>query len=158
VATSDDIGLSIKKVLRRGVLQEKKGPSLATEVELQIPTTTEPGAGVSAALVASHKAGGLTMHFNGEVAHNREHEFGRFASVILEYEPKGWLIQPVTEFSVDREGNQPPRHGILGGLLWQAAPSLVIDGAVRYASNADREVEILWGFTWKKHVKNGPKV
>jgi len=158
VATSEDMGIAVKKVLRPGTLQDKKGPSLATEVEFQIPTTEERGAGISAAFIATHKAGTVTLHFNGEVAHNREHAFGRFASVIGEIEPKNWKVEPVMELSVDREGNQATSHGILGGMLWEAAPSLTIDGAVRYASNSDREVELLWGFTWKKHVKGGPKI
>jgi len=158
VGTFEDIGLAVKKVLRSGVLQEKPGPSLAMEVEAQLPTSTERGAGLSGAIIATQGVGITTLHFNGEIARNREHEFGRAASLIVQLEPKGWKLTPAIEVSVDREGNAPTDQGVLGALLWEAAPSLTIDGAVRYSSNAEHDVELLWGFTWKKHIKNGPKV
>jgi hypothetical protein len=158
VGAFEDIGLSVKKVLRPGVLQEKPGTSLATEIEAQLPTTTERGVGWSGALIATREMGIARLHFNGLIARNREHDFARAASVILELAPRRWKLKPVAEASVDREGDAPTDHGVLGGLLWEAAPSLTIDGAVRYSSNAEHDVELLWGFTWKKHVKNGPKI
>jgi hypothetical protein len=154
----DDLGLSVKKVLRNGVLQSAKGASIATEWELQLPPTRDHSLGLSAALVATQRWKSLTVHLNGLLADTQAHEFGRFASVIGEFAPGHWPVHPAAELSIEREGDHAIGRNVIAGILWETRPGLTIDAAVRIGRGDEHEVELRSGLTWKKHVPNGPKM
>ena len=154
----EDDGISVKRVLRNGVLQSATGPSVATEAEFALPTTTERGAGVSLTLIVSQEWRALTFHVNGSIADTRAHEFGRFASVIAQWEHEGWSVKPIAELSIEREGDQTTRQSALAGILWEPRAGLTIDAGVRTGYAEEHEIELRSGLTWKKHVHKGPKI
>ena len=154
----EDLGLSVKRVLRKGILQHAKGPSIATEGGFLLPTTEEYAGGFNAALIATQEWQAFTLHLNGAVADTRAHNFGRFASLIAEFAPAGWTVHPIAELAIEREGKLPISRSALGGIVWETRPGLTIDAAVRISQSDDHEIELRSGLTWKKHVPNGPKL
>jgi len=59
-----DTAVSVKSVLREGALQDRRGPSVAAEVGVLLPTVNdEPGIGAQAAGIVSQRFGPLTAHF-----------------------------------------------------------------------------------------------
>src|SRR5262245_37476099 len=67
-----DNGVLLKGILREGSLQDKSGPSIATEFGLLLPSTRdEPGTGASLAFIVSQRWSALTLHLNAEVAMTR---------------------------------------------------------------------------------------
>src|SRR5215471_3480338 len=80
-----DNGVFLKGVLREGSLQDKSGPSIATELGLLLPSTRdEPGTGASLALIVSQRWQDLTLHLNAEVAMTRRQFVDTAYSVIIE--------------------------------------------------------------------------
>src|SRR5712664_2412872 len=78
-------GVFIKDVLRRGVLQEQPGPSVATEYGFLLPSVHgEHGTGFSVAGILSQRTEAVSLHLNGAVAINREHEPDVFLGAIVE--------------------------------------------------------------------------
>jgi hypothetical protein len=81
----EDTALSLKHVLRQGTLQERTGPSIATELSALLPTINgEGGVGAEGALIVSQRWPDLTIHVNGAAAWKRAHTPGVFGGVILE--------------------------------------------------------------------------
>jgi len=88
-----DTGLFVKQMLREGVLQEKPGPSVATEYGLLLPTVNgEPGTGFSVAGIASQRSDAGTIHLNSAFSWTRSHEPDLFLGVILEG-PYSWAVR-----------------------------------------------------------------
>jgi len=156
-ARYEDLDLVVKKVLRNGVLQQAKGPSIATEEAVLMPTTEERGTGFSGSLILSQRWPMFGLHLNGAVSRTRVHEIGRFASVIGEG-PDHWAVRPVTELSIEREGSDRTSHGVLLGFLWQTRDGLTMDLGARIADGDEHGVALRTGLTFKKHVPKGPKV
>jgi hypothetical protein len=148
----DDFALSAKKVLRRGVLQGREGPSVATEAELQLPSKGAPGTGISAALILSQRWRSMGMHVNVAVERTREHEPSLLVSVIGEG-PERWPVRPAVEVSLERAGEESPVRGLLLGAIWQTRQGLTMDAAVRTASGDEHEFELRSGFTWKMQFR-----
>src|SRR5207244_10829790 len=70
-----DNGVFIKQVLRRGVLQEENGTSVATEYGVLLPSVNrERGTGLSVAGIVSQRWQAATVHLNAALARTREHE------------------------------------------------------------------------------------
>ena len=64
---------SLKTVLREGSLQEKSGPSIATEFDVLLPgISDEPGTGVGLIGIVSQRWSRGTIHFNFEAALTRD--------------------------------------------------------------------------------------
>ena len=97
-----DNGAFIKQVLRRGVLQDESGPSVATEYGLLLPSVHgEHGTGFSVAGIISQRWQAGTVHLNGVLARTREHEPDVFLGTILEG-PFAWAVRPVAEVFTER--------------------------------------------------------
>ena len=78
-----DNGVFLKGVVREGSLQDKSGPSVATEFGLLLPSTRdEPGTGASLAVILSQRWRTLTLHLNAEVAMTRRQFVDTAYSVI----------------------------------------------------------------------------
>jgi len=144
-----DTGLSLKGVLREGNLQDKKGPSVATELGLLLPTVDgEQGVGAIGTGILSQRGSMGTIHFNGALSLTRAQRVNLFASMILEG-PFHWPARPVAEFWAAREfGIGSAISGLLG-VIWQAGKNLSFDIGVRRAREDHLQVfEVRAGLTW----------
>src|SRR5215470_5253972 len=126
-----DNGVFLKGILREGSLQDKPGPSIATEFGLLLPATRDdPGTGASLALIVSQRWQDLTLHLNAEVAMSRHQFVDTAYSVIIEG-PYSWPVRPVAEFFYEREfGGSEIGSGLVGA-IWQVRDNLSIDFALR---------------------------
>jgi hypothetical protein len=142
-------GVFIKQVLRRGVLQDAEGPSVATEYGLLLPTLNgEPGTGFSWAGIVSQRGAAGTVHLNTEVAYTREHKPGAFLGAILEG-PYEWPVRPVMELFAEQASGNPRTLSRLVGMIWRRTDQLSLDIGIRSASFGDQHSnELRVGFTW----------
>jgi hypothetical protein len=152
----DDTALSLKAVLREGVLQDRPGPSVATEVGMLLPTYSgERGVGATAALIVSERWAPVTIHVNGEAILRRSGALGAFGGLIVEG-PDAWTVRPVGEVFVAGERGAAAEVSGLLGAIWQVSPSLALDMAARQSVRGHvttREVRmgLTWGFAvWSR--------
>ena len=132
-ATSGLFGnaLLLKGVLREGSLQDKPGPSVATEFGFLLPGIgDEPGTGASAAVVVSQRCPWLTAHFNAQVALTREQHADLAFSTIVEG-PHDWKIRPVAEFVAERDFGGSETGSVLVGAIWQVRDNVAFDVGLR---------------------------
>ncbi|MDB5807932.1 MAG: hypothetical protein JWN94_54 [Betaproteobacteria bacterium] len=147
-------GAFIKQVLRRGVLQDAEGPSVATEYGFLLPTVNdEPGAGFSWAGILSQRVRYAMAHFNAELAYTRAHKPGAFLGTILEG-PHEWVTRPVMEVTAEQESGGPRTISRLVGIIWRKQDNLSFDIGVRSAHGGEHHVkELRIGFTWNLTVR-----
>ena len=153
----EEAAFEFKKVLRRGVLQEKSGPSIATEESVQFPSRGQPHVGFGGSLIVSQplSSARTMLHFNAELARTQEQQMGRFVSVILEG-PETWPVRPVGELSWERVGDETGARGLLAGLIWQTRQGLTMDAAVKTLDGGEEHgLELRTGFTWHMQVHTG---
>jgi hypothetical protein len=126
-------GAFLKHVVVPGVLQDKSGPSIATEFGVLLPDSTgDSGVGASWAGIVSQRWDWGTIHFNVETLLTREHHADVFVGSILEG-PIKWKVRPVAEFFYEREfGLEETISGLIG-LIWQVNDKLSFDVAFRHA-------------------------
>jgi hypothetical protein len=141
--------LSFKYVMQQGSLQEKPGPSIATEIGLLLPgINDEAGFGGSLAGIIGEKWDWGALHFNIAGSLTREKRGEIFLGTIIEG-PDRWTVRPVGEFVYLREAGLKEEIAILGGFIWQIKDKLAFDFAVRQASvNSEPETEIRIGLTF----------
>jgi len=126
-----DTAVSVKSVLREGALQDRRGPSVAAEVGVLLPTVNdEPGIGAQAAGIVSQRFGPVTAHFNAAAALARAKRLDLIGSVILEG-PWSWSVRPVFEVFSQLEGAERATFSALAGLIWPWSDSLAFDTALR---------------------------
>jgi hypothetical protein len=96
-------GAFLKHVVLPGSLQDKNGPSIATEFGVLVPDSTgNSGVGASLAGIISQRWGWGTIHLNGEMALTREHHGDVFVGSIIEG-PSKWAVRPVAEVFYENE-------------------------------------------------------
>jgi hypothetical protein len=141
-------GAFLKHVLREGVLQDKSGPSIATEFGLLTPDTDGSNRlGASLAGIVSQRFDWGTLHLNGEAALTRDHNADVFLGAIAEG-PSTWKVRPVAEVFVEDEVGVARTVSGLIGAIWQVDDKLSFDVGVREALTAGHPVsEIRAGFT-----------
>jgi len=152
-----DNGLFIKQVLRRGVLQDESGPSIATEVGFLLPPSRGPGGtGFSVAGILSERWDAATLHFNAALAQTREHATDLFLGAIVEG-PHSWTVRPVAEVFTERaHGTARTRSGLVGA-IWRARDDLSFDVGLRSGSFGNEPIrEIRLGLTWAFSFRKGP--
>jgi hypothetical protein len=141
-------GVFIKQVLRRGVLQDQAGPSIATEYGLLLPPIPDGrGSGLSLAGIVSQRWDAAALHLNAAVARTREYEPDVFLGAILEG-PNAWRVRPVAEIFTERAAGSPRVHSRLVGAIWRARENLSFDVGLRYAQGFEPVHEIRLGLTW----------
>jgi hypothetical protein len=152
----EETAFGFKKVLRRGVLQKKKGPSIATEESIRIPSRGQSHAGFDASVILSQplSATRTMLHLNAELGHTQEQQMERFVSAIFEG-PETWPVRPVGELSWDSVGDQTGVRGFLAGLIWQTRQGLTMDAAVKSLDGEEHGLELRTGFTWHMQVHVG---
>jgi len=150
-----DNGFFLKGVLRDGVLQDKIGPSIATEFGVLLPgINDQPGFGASLLGIVSQRWSWGTVHFDLGAALTREHDGDLFVGTIVEG-PYDWKIRPVAEVDYEREFNVKETFAVLGGAIWRASDNLAFDLALREAwVNGRPETEIRAGLTFSMSAQN----
>jgi hypothetical protein len=141
-------GAFLKHVLREGVLQDKAGPSIATEFGLLLPDSDGSNRlGASLAGIVSQRFDWGTVHLNGELALTRDHNADVFLGAIVEG-PITWKVRPVAEFFYEDEINAARTVSGLIGAIWQVNDKLSFDVGLREALvNGHPVSEVRAGFT-----------
>jgi hypothetical protein len=131
-------GAFLKGVLREGSLQDKSGPSIATEFGVLLPDSRGPsqfGAsqfGASLAGIVSQRWDWGAIHLNAVAELTREHRADLFAGVIIEG-PSKWTVRPVAEIFYEKEFGRSETVSGLVGLIWQVREDLAFDVGLRHA-------------------------
>jgi hypothetical protein len=129
-----DPALSLKAVLREGILQEKAGASVAVEMGLLLPATVpgERGFGFEGVGIVSYRVSPFTFHVNlgGGVDREETRSFGVWG-VITEL-PIGATVRLVGEINGESfHGHAADNSGLLG-VLWQPRwLNTVVDAGLR---------------------------
>ena len=153
----EDLVASMKRILRHGIMQGKKGPSLAAEGEVLLPTSDEKGSGFALSLVGSNHLRQVGVHLTAEASRTRTHELGRFGSAILELFDHH-AVHPVVELTLARSGEETITKGLLVGVLWTVRQRLVMDWGLRTSYADEHRAEVRAGMTFGKHVPHGPEM
>jgi hypothetical protein len=141
--------LFLKGVLREGVLQDKSGPSVATEFGALLPgINDEQGWGASWVGIVSQRWPQGTIHFNLGGALTREHHADLFVGTIFEG-PYEWTVRPVAEVDYEREFNTTETFAVLAGAIWKVSDTLAFDVGLRESwVNRQPVTEIRAGVTF----------
>jgi hypothetical protein len=147
----------LKAVLREGSLQEKLGPSIATEFGILLPgVRDEHGTGAILTGVVSQRWDWGTVHFNAQIALTREQHADYFLDTILEG-PHDWVVRPVFEIFYDRDVSQFQTRSALIGAIWQVQDNIAVDFGLRGALVNNHTVgQIRAGVTFAFGVLKGP--
>src|SRR5712691_7575039 len=142
-------GAFLKHVLQPGSLQDKAGPSIATEFGVLLPDSTgNSGVGASLAGIVSQRWDWGTVHLNAETALTRDHHADVFVGGIIEG-PSKWTVRPVAEFFYEKDFGQFETVSALIGLIWRVRDNLSFDVGLRHALTNSRPVnEIRAGLTF----------
>jgi hypothetical protein len=142
-------GAFLKHVVVPGSLQDKSGPSVATEFGVLLPDSTgDSGVGASWAGIVSQRWDWGTVNFNAETALTRDHHADVFIGTILEG-PSKWKVRPVAEVFYEKVFGQEETISGLVGLIWQANDKLAFDVAYRHGiTNGHPVNEIRAGLTF----------
>ena len=140
---------SLKHVWRDGFLQEKPGPSVASEFALLLPGIgADNGTGGSVAGIVSNRWGWLTVHVNAVAAVTRQQHGDLFLGAIVEG-PREWTVRPVAEVFRERDFGGPATTSGLVGAIWQVGERLALDAAYRRArSDGHTADELRLGVTF----------
>lgn len=142
-------GAFLKGVLRDGTLQDKSGPSIATELGVLLPGVhDEPGTGGSVGALISQQWPLLTVHFNIVGNVTRQQHGDLFTGTIIEG-PHDWTVRPATEIFYERDFGGIRTTSALIGAIWQISQKLAFDAGVRAARINDRTLrELRAGMTF----------
>jgi hypothetical protein len=142
-------GAFLKHVLVPGSLQDKTGPSVATEFGVLVPDSTgNSGVGASLAGIVSQRWDWGTIHLNAETVLTRDHHGDVFLGAILEG-PSTWSVRPVAEIFYENEFGKAETVSGLVGLIWRVRDNLSFDVGIRHAlTNGHPVNEVRAGLTF----------
>jgi hypothetical protein len=142
-------GVFLKGVIVPGSLQDKPGPSVATEFGLLLPDSTgDSRLGASVAGIVSQRWEWGTIHLNAATALTRDQHADLFLGSIIEG-PSKWPVRPVAEFFYENEFGQSETISSLVGAIWQVRDNLSFDIGLRHAlTNGHAVNEIRVGLTF----------
>ncbi|HJU19196.1 MAG TPA: hypothetical protein VJ770_22300 [Stellaceae bacterium] len=143
-----DAGAFLKGVLREGALQDKAGPSVATEFGILLPGIRDDhGIGASIAGVLSQRWGWGMIHLNAAASLTRQQHPDLFLDAIIEG-PYAWTVRPVAELFYDRDFAATATRSALVGAIWQVKDDVAVDFGLRGARSGDHTAgEIRLGIT-----------
>ena len=149
----------LKSVLREGNLQEKPGPSIATEFGVLLPgINAEHGTGAILTGIASQRWDWGTLHLNTQIALTREQHADYFLDTIIEG-PHDWVVRPVSEIFYEQDVGQFRTRSALVGAIWQVQDNIAVDFGLRGARVNDHTAgEIRAGVTFAFGVTKGPDI
>ena len=128
-ATSVPNGAFLKYVIH---LQDKPGPSVATEFGLLLPEMGASGVGLSWSGIASQRWDWGTAHLNVETNLTPDQRGELLLDVIIEG-PNKWRVRPVFEVYSDSVFGQAQTFSALVGVIWQVSDNLAFDVGLRHA-------------------------
>src|ERR1700722_3330317 len=139
-------GAFLKHVLRPGSLQDKSGPSVATEFGVLLPDSSgSSGVGASLAGIVSQRWDWGTINLNAEAALTRDPHADLFVGGIIEG-PSKWSVRPVAEFFYENEFGKSETISGLIGLIWQVRDNLSFDvGCVMHSGTAIQSTKCAQG-------------
>jgi hypothetical protein len=140
ISVSD--GVFLKYVLVPGALQDKSGPSIATESGPLLPAAGGSGVGFGWTGIVSQRWDWGTTHLNVATNLTPDQHGELFFDAIIEG-PNKWKVRPVLEIYSDSVINQTQTYSALAGAIWQVNDKLSFDVAVRYALVDGRPVQEL---------------
>jgi hypothetical protein len=144
-----DDGVLLKHVVRRGVLQDETGPSVATEFGLLLPnvngaTFVKP----TWTWIVSDRYPWGTIHLNFTANLMSDPRTDLLLDAIVEG-PANWTVRPVAEIYSDSVINGPQIYSALVGAIWQINDDVAVDVAVRHATvGGQQETEVRAGVTF----------
>jgi hypothetical protein len=149
----------LKGVLREGSLQEKSGPSIATEFGVLLPgINDEHGTGAVLNGIASQRWDWGTAHINAQIALTREQHADYFLDTIIEG-PRDWVVRPVAEIFYERDVGLFRTRSALVGAIWQVQDNIAVDFGVRGARVNDHTAgEFRAGVTFAFGVTKRPDI
>jgi hypothetical protein len=147
---------SLKHVLRDGVLQDKSGPSIATEFGVLLPGLhDEQGYGASWFGIVSDRWSWGTTHFNFGAELARDQNTNLVAGWIVEG-PHEWTVRPVGEARFEHQVGPVKSDTVsaLVGAIWKVRDDLSFDVAVKQAwVNGNPQTELRAGLTFAFSVQ-----
>ena len=135
-------GAFLKYVIQPGVLQDKLGPSIATEFGPLLPAIGGAGLGLSWTGIMSQRWEWGTVHLNIETNLAPDQRGELFFDAIIEG-PIKWTVRPVFELYSDSVLNQSQTFSALVGAIWQVRDNLAFDVGLRCALVNGRPVNEL---------------
>ena len=142
-------GISLKHVLREGSLQDKSGPSIATEFGVLLPgIDADAGVGATISGIVSQRFEWTTIHLDAAATVTRDQHADGFLGVIIEG-PSTWKVRPVAEIFYENEIGTVQTVSGLVGAIWQVNDHLSFDIGFRHALVGDQSAnEIRAGLTF----------
>jgi len=149
----------LKGVLREGTLQEKSGPSIATEFGVLLPGINDQhGTGAVLNGIVSQRWDWGTIHLNSQVELTRQQHADYFLDGIIEG-PHDWSVRPVAEFFYENDVSLFRTGSALIGAIWQVQDNIAVDFGLRGArTNGQTAGEIRAGVTFAFGVTKGPDI
>ena len=144
-----DVEVGIKKILRRGSLQDEKGASIATEAGLVFPGRGEDHLGAALSGIVSDVSRAGVVHATVEYSRSPDGLDEAGAGVIVETnDANGW--RPVAELKLDGARGEPTSKAVLVGAIYEAREGLAFDAGVSLGqSEGERWTEARAGLTWQ---------
>jgi len=145
-------GLSLKTILKEGILQNKDSIGFAVEVETLLPSTAseERKFGFEGIAIVSGQLFPVTYHvnFGGGVDRAETNPFAVWG-IIVEL-PVLANFRLVGEFSGEHSGQRLPDESVLLGFIWElsSAPILLDGGIRRGIGQGAPEWQFTTGLTW----------
>jgi hypothetical protein len=139
----------LKGVLREGSLQEKPGPSIATEFGVLLPGINDQhGTGAVLDGIVSQRWDWGTVHLNVQIELTREQHADYFLDSIIEG-PHDWPVRPVAEIFYESDVSVFRTGSALVGAIWQVQDNIAVDFGLRGArTNGQTAGEIRAGVTF----------
>jgi hypothetical protein len=149
----------LKGVLREGSLQEKPGPSIATEFGALLPGINDQhGAGAVLNGIVSQRWDWGTVHLNMQIELTRQQHADYFFDSIIEG-PHDWAVRPVAEIFYESDVSLFRSGSALVGAIWQVRDNIAVDFGLRGARvNGQTAGEIRAGVTFAFGVTKGPDI
>jgi hypothetical protein len=123
----------LKGVLREGSVQEKPGPSIATEFGVLLPGINDQhGAGAVLNGIVSQRWDWGTAHLNVQLELTRQQHLDYFLDTIIEG-PHDWPVRPVAEIFYESDVSLFRPGSALVGAIWQVQDNIAVDFGVRGA-------------------------
>jgi hypothetical protein len=149
----------LKGVLREGALQEKLGPSIATEFGVLLPGINDQhGTGAVLNGIVSQRWDWGTVHLNAQIELTRQQHADYFLDTIIEG-PHDWPVRPVAEIFYESDVGLFRTGSALIGAIWQVQDNIAVDFGLRAARiNGQTAGEIRAGVTFAFGVTKGPDI
>jgi hypothetical protein len=149
----------LKGVLREGSLQEKPGPSIATEFGVLLPGVNDQhDTGAVLNGIVSQRWDWGTVHLNAQIELARERHADYFLDTIIEG-PHDWPVRPVAEIFYESDVSMFRTGSTLVGAIWQVQDNIAVDFGLRgERTNGQTAGEIRAGVTFAFGVTKAPDI